>query len=85
MSTTHIPYKLKKWIKEQYFDKINWNVLSENPNAIHLLEINPENINWFNLSKNPNAIHLLEKNLEKIDWDWLSTNPSIFDIDYTLK
>jgi hypothetical protein len=52
--------------------------LSGNPNAIHLLEKNPEKIDWYVLSGNPNAIHLLEKNPEKIHWRWLSKNPSIF-------
>jgi RimJ/RimL family protein N-acetyltransferase len=52
--------------------------LSENPNAIHLLEKNLEKINWSCLSENPNAIHLLEKNSRKIDWHYFSANPSIF-------
>jgi hypothetical protein len=34
-------------------------MLSSNPNAIHLLEKNPENISWRNLSENPNAMHML--------------------------
>src|SRR5436305_2060669 len=55
---------------------IDWNFLSRNPNAIHLLEKNLDKINWSLLSSNPNAIHLLEKNLDKIDWDKLSTNPN---------
>jgi ribosomal protein L24E len=67
---------------EQNPDKINWNNLSRNPNAIHLLEQNPDKINWNNLSRNPNAIHLLEQNPEKIDWIILSFNPSIFEYDY---
>jgi hypothetical protein len=40
--------------------------LNPNPNAIHLLEPNPEKINWQFLSENPNAIHLLEANPQKI-------------------
>ena len=47
-------------------DKINWGILSSNPNAIHLLEQNQDKIDWFMLSSNPNAIHLLEKNIYKI-------------------
>ena len=35
--------------------------MSSNPNAIHLLERNPNKINWFELSRNPNAIHLLAR------------------------
>jgi hypothetical protein len=63
-------------------DKINWDELSENPNAIHLLEQNRDKISWWNkidwimLSSNPNAIHLLEQNVYKIDWEMLSENPS---------
>jgi hypothetical protein len=59
---------------EQNQDKIDWDWLSANPNAIHLLEQNPDKINWYWLSLNPNAIHLLEKNPYKIDWYWLSKN-----------
>lgn len=46
--------------------EIDWEMLSENSNAISLLEKNPEKINWDNLSQNPNAIHLLKKYPEKI-------------------
>jgi len=52
-----------------------------NPNAIHLLEQNPDKIVWFYLSYNPNAIKLLEQNPDKIIWEKLSTNPSIFELD----
>jgi hypothetical protein len=38
---------------------IGWFIV--NPNAIHLLEANPEEIDWGHLSANPNAIHLLEE------------------------
>ena len=44
--------------KEQNTDKINWNYLSSNKNAIHLLEQNIDKINWNYLSSNKNAIHL---------------------------
>jgi hypothetical protein len=50
--------------------------LSENPNAIHLLEANPDNIEWALLSSNPGAIPLLEANPDKIDWLVLSGNPN---------
>jgi hypothetical protein len=42
-------------------NKINWNNLSLNPNAIRLLERNMDKINWNNFSLNPNAIRLLER------------------------
>ena len=51
-----------------YWNKISWQWLSGNPNAIHLLEQNEDKINWDRLSGNPNAIHLLEKNMDKIHW-----------------
>jgi hypothetical protein len=43
-------------------DKINWNGLSDNSSAIHLLEQNSWHglSSWYGLSRNPNAIHLLE-------------------------
>jgi exonuclease V gamma subunit len=61
---------------EMEFDLDNWDMLSRNPNAIHLLEQNPEKINWEYLSGNPNAIHLLEQNPDKINWHILSMNPN---------
>ena len=71
--------KLRDWID---IDQISWMWLSENPNAIQLLEKNFDKIDWGWLSRNPNAIHLLERNLDKINWKWLSKNPSIFEYDY---
>jgi hypothetical protein len=55
-------YKLLNWIDK---DKIYWDWLSLNPNAIYYLEQNPDKINWNWLSKNPNAIHYLEQNQDK--------------------
>ena len=72
-------YKLQDWIN---MDKINWNSLSANPNAVHLLEQNMDKINWYSLSANPNAVHLLEKNIDKISWNFSSQNPNIFVYDY---
>jgi hypothetical protein len=63
-------------------DKIDWDYLSLNPNAIHLLEKNMDKICWLNLSQNPNALHLLEQNMDKIFWHYLSKNPNIFVYDY---
>ena len=59
---------------ERNQDKINWDKLSGNVNAIPLLETNQDKINWDNLSGNVNAISLLEKNMDKIDWPELSSN-----------
>lgn len=66
-------YKLRDWIDA---NKLEWGLLSMNPNAIHLLEKNKDKINWFYLSRNPNAIHLLEQNTDNIDWGYLSANPN---------
>ena len=71
--------KLRDWIP---IDKINWDRLTRNPNAIHLLEKNLDKVNWCLLSQKPNAIYILEKNLDKVNWYWLSENPSIFEYDY---
>ena len=75
----NIPMKLLDWIDET---QIKWDLLSTNPNAIHLLEQNPHKIDWHYLCANPNAIHLLEQNPDKIIWELLSKNPGIFEYDY---
>jgi hypothetical protein len=61
-------------------EKLDWEILSSNPNAIHLLGKNPDKIDWSFLSSNPNAIHLLEQNPTKIDWEYLSSNPNAIDL-----
>ena len=71
--------KLRDWVG---VDKINWEWLSKNPNAIQLLEKNFDKIDWETLSLNLNAIDLLERNFDKIYWNNLSSNPSIFEYDY---
>ena len=60
--------------------KLDWEQLSCNPMAIHLLEKNLDKVRWDWLSGNPNAIPILEKNLDKINWYWLSENPSAIHI-----
>jgi hypothetical protein len=47
-----IKSKRNSFIEENY-DKIDWDNLSSNPNAIHLLEENPHKIDWFKVSSNP--------------------------------
>jgi hypothetical protein len=59
-------------------EKIDWEFLSMNRNAIHLLEKNPEKADWMCLCWEPAAIDLLEKYTERINWQWISSNPSIF-------
>ena len=67
---------LRNWIN---IDKINFNLLSLNPNAIDLLKINKDKINWHYLSCNPNAISILKDN---VNYDLFSFNPAIFTYDY---
>jgi hypothetical protein len=72
-----IKYKLKDWIS---LKKLNWEMLSENPNAIDLLKANPKKIVWWRLSSNPSAIELLREKIEDdkdIDDDdqIIDTNP----------
>ena len=38
--------KLLDWIPDE---KLNWKLLSRNPQALHLLKANFENIDWFEL------------------------------------
>ena len=55
-------------------NKIDWDMLSINKNAIELLKENPEKINWDMLSINKNAIELLKANPDNINWKYLSRN-----------
>ncbi len=57
-------YKLRDWID---INKIDWEGLSFNSNAIELLKENQDKINWDYLSFNVNAIELLEQNKDKIN------------------
>jgi uncharacterized protein YlzI (FlbEa/FlbD family) len=67
----------KEFINPTGFDAFNdfprFNILCENPAAIHLinemLEVNPERIGFENLSFNYAALHILEKNIDKIAWN----------------
>ena len=75
-----IKYKLKDWIP---LEKLDWDYLSLNPNAIELLKADPTEIYWNKLSKNPNpaAIELLKANpYVEIDWRYLSENPSAIEL-----
>jgi len=59
---------------EENYDKINWQILSSNPNAIHLLE---ERVKYqLKLEEEDNLDSLETK--EKINWGSLSANPAIF-------
>jgi hypothetical protein len=43
--------KLREWVP---IDKVDWALLSRNPNAIHILEKNLDKVDWYWLSLNPN-------------------------------
>ena len=68
-----VPKKLLDWIPAH---KLYWEWLSQNPEALYLLEMNLDKINWHYVSKNPAAVHLLEANPDNIYWYWLSANPA---------
>ena len=72
-----IKYVLKDWVP---INKLYWDFLSMNPNAIELLKANPEEIDWGYLSQNPNAIELLKANPKKINWGYLSQNPNAIEL-----
>ena len=59
----------------QYLDKVDWYMLSGNPNAIPILEKNLDKVNWGWLCVNPNA-HLLETTslAERMSWLCQSKN-----------
>jgi hypothetical protein len=57
-----IKYKLKDWIPPK---KLDWNMLSLNPNAIEMLKAYPKKINWDELSSNPEAIELLKEKINE--------------------
>ena len=65
---------LLDWIP---LDKLDWNELSGNKNAIDLWEDNIDKIDWSRLSNNHNAIELLTQNHDKIDWSYLSLNKKL--------
>lgn len=65
---------------ERHKDKIDWDRLSQNPNAIELLSKseNMDKISWDMLSRNESAIELLRRNPDKINWFELSTNKALW-------
>jgi hypothetical protein len=86
--------------RKEYYDlegqnKIDWNQLLQNPNAIDLLKENPKKINFNYLSANPKAIDLLKEQIKyentldvkeykvlknKINWERLSANQNAIDL-----
>tara|TARA_B110000483_G_C18191042_1_gene540968 strand:+ start:1655 stop:2488 length:834 start_codon:yes stop_codon:yes gene_type:complete len=62
---------LLDWID---INKLNWDNLSKNYNAIDLLKENYDKINWENLSMNYNALFILYKNINKVSYIGLIKN-----------
>ena len=62
--------KILDWID---INKLNWDYLSKNSNAIKLLKENKNKINWNYLSSNPNATELLQSSHNTIDWNGYTT------------
>ena len=55
---------------EKNLNKIDWRLLSENPQALHLLEENQDKISWWGLSKNVSIF--------EIDYQKLKTRVEVF-------
>ena len=62
MSYLYTKYKFLNWVNA---NKINWEFLSMNKNAIDLLEANPNKINWQMLSRNLNIFEINYEYYEK--------------------
>jgi len=78
-----LDYKKKILVNWIDTNKLYWDALSTNPNAIDLLKEHQDKINWGYLSTNPNAIDLLKENQDKINWDLLHSNSNAIEIlDY---
>ena len=77
---TNIVYLFKKDI--EHIDYLMWSSLSENENAIRVLENNQDLICWYSISKNSNAYDLIYDNIDKVSWTALccNTNPKIIGI-----
>ena len=78
----YTPYKLKSWVDES---KLNKNLISLNPKAIHYI-LNKLDDKIYNygklngLSKNPNGSYILSKYVDQIEWEFLSNNPNAIHI-----
>ncbi len=59
-----------------YLRDVDWETLSGNPAAGHILKRNVDRIDWWMLSKNPcdDALDLLEANMDLVDWGQFSRN-----------
>lgn len=70
-------YELRYWIPR---DRLNYNSLSLNPNAVGILGKQCFFINWKYFSANPYAIDILEKNINRLNWCYLSKNKNAIHI-----
>jgi len=89
MKPVFIPHPETDWVEvsihaeviylESHLDKLDWEELSRNPNAIPLLEQNMDKIDWLWFLHNPNIYPFLKKHWdyaqEKINWNTLSRTP----------
>lgn len=58
------------------WQQVDWDALSGNGEAGHILANNLHKVNWFNASSNPGAIDILNENIDKIVWSELCKNPN---------
>lgn len=58
------------------WQQVDWDALSGNSEAGHILANNLHKVNWFKVSANPGAIDILNKNIDKINWNELCKNPA---------
>jgi len=62
------------------YEKIYWHGLSDNPNALRLLEKYPDKIVWSHASMNPDILPLLEKNVDKVKWPYVCNDTITVDV-----
>ncbi len=58
------------------WQQVDWDALSGNSKAGHILANNLHKVNWFKASSNPGAIDILNDNIDKIIWSQLCKNPN---------
>jgi hypothetical protein len=61
-------------------ENIYWHGLSDNPNALPLLEKYPDQIVWSHASMNPYILPLLEKNLDKVEWTYMCNDEMTVEV-----
>jgi hypothetical protein len=72
--TQNMIYVLRHYMRF-YGGSVN-SLISEQPEALHILQSNPDKICWDGLSANTAACEWLETNIDKIYWSMLSKNPA---------